>query len=133
VLSSFRSSVFHVTCSFVIFSPLNSLSSSSIINGNLMKGSHVVMSLNNNLDHDELTRTLTESFKILADEVQLLNDRNLILEHKLRFARDSVSRSFFLCIPVSHMMKNLALDLELLSAATTDKPHMYISELLRTN
>ena len=85
------------------------------------------MSLNNNLDHEELTRTLTENFKVLADEVQHLNDRNLILEHKLRFAQESVSLSFFY-LPVSHMMNNLALDLELLSAVTTDKKHMYISD-----
>jgi len=59
------------------------------------------MSLNNNLDHEELTRTLTENFKVLADEVQHLNDRNLILEHKLRFAQESVSLSFFY-LPVSY-------------------------------
>ncbi|KAH8602803.1 hypothetical protein B0O99DRAFT_587877 [Bisporella sp. PMI_857] len=47
------------------------------------------MSLNNDLNHEDLTNTLTENFKILADQVQLLNDRNTILEQKLRFANES--------------------------------------------
>ncbi|KAG0650885.1 hypothetical protein D0Z07_2588 [Hyphodiscus hymeniophilus] len=42
----------------------------------------------NDLDYDELTRTLTDNFNILADEVQLLSDRKTVLEHKLRFAHE---------------------------------------------
>jgi hypothetical protein len=41
-------------------------------------------------DFDQLTRTLTESFALLADEVQSLSDRKTILEHKLRFAHEQV-------------------------------------------
>ena len=40
--------------------------------------------------HD-LTQTLVESFNALADEVQNLNDRQTILEHKLRFAHEQVT------------------------------------------
>ncbi|KAK7748473.1 hypothetical protein SLS62_008513 [Diatrype stigma] len=36
----------------------------------------------------DLTLTLVESFNALADEVQNLNDRQTILEHKLRFAHE---------------------------------------------
>ncbi|KAE9381604.1 hypothetical protein N431DRAFT_425181 [Stipitochalara longipes BDJ] len=39
-------------------------------------------------DHEELTRILTESFTVLANEVQLLSDRNSILQHKLIFAHE---------------------------------------------
>jgi hypothetical protein len=49
----------------------------------------------NDFDYEELTRTLTENFNILADEVQLLSDRKTILEHKLRYAHESVSSAFF--------------------------------------
>ncbi|KAI2638138.1 hypothetical protein GGS21DRAFT_456896 [Xylaria nigripes] len=35
-----------------------------------------------------LTQTLVESFNTLADEVQLLSDRQTILEHKLRYAQE---------------------------------------------
>jgi hypothetical protein len=41
-------------------------------------------------DVDELMKTLTESFNLLADEVQLLSDRKTVLEHKLRFAHEQV-------------------------------------------
>ena len=41
-------------------------------------------------DFDQLTRTLTENFNLLADEVQLLSDRKTVLEHKLRFAHEQV-------------------------------------------
>jgi hypothetical protein len=44
------------------------------------------------LDHDELIKVLTDNFNILADEVQLLSDRKTILEHKLRFAHEQVSK-----------------------------------------
>ena len=37
-----------------------------------------------------LTQTLVESFNALADEVQNLSDRQTILEHKLRYAREQV-------------------------------------------
>lgn len=36
------------------------------------------------------TQTLVDSFNTLADEVQGLTDRNIILEHKLRFAHEQV-------------------------------------------
>lgn len=47
------------------------------------------------LDYEELTKTLTDNFNILADEVQLLSDRKTILEHKLRFAHEQVSSTVF--------------------------------------
>ncbi|KAI9743089.1 MAG: hypothetical protein M1818_003384 [Claussenomyces sp. TS43310] len=40
------------------------------------------------LDFDQLMKTLTDSFNVLADEVQLLSDKKTILEHKLSFARE---------------------------------------------
>jgi hypothetical protein len=49
----------------------------------------------NDVDHEDLIRTLTDNFNILADEVQLLSDRKTILEHKLRFAHEQV-RTIFL-------------------------------------
>lgn len=42
---------------------------------------------------DDLMKTLTDNFHILADEVQLLSDRKTILEHKLRFAHEQVYAS----------------------------------------
>jgi hypothetical protein len=53
----------------------------------------------NDFDYDELTKTLTDNFNILADEVQLLSDRKTILEHKLRFAHEQVCQDgiSFLC------------------------------------
>ncbi|KAG4434313.1 hypothetical protein IFR05_010191 [Cadophora sp. M221] len=42
----------------------------------------------NDIDYDELIKTLTDNFNVLADEVQLLSDRKQILEHKLRFAHE---------------------------------------------
>lgn len=47
------------------------------------------------LDYDELTKTLTENFNSLADEVQLLSDWKTILEHKLRFAHEQVGQEYF--------------------------------------
>jgi hypothetical protein len=68
------------------------------------------------LDHEDLIKTLTDNFNILADEVQLLSDRKIILEHKLRFAHEQVSATSFPAF-LEHrrfyMMRNLALDLEL--------------------
>ena len=46
----------------------------------------------NDFDYEDLTKNLTENFNILADEVQVFSDRNTILEHKLRFAAEKVSR-----------------------------------------
>ncbi len=43
----------------------------------------------------ELTQTLAESFNALANEVQNLIDRKTILEHKLRYAHEQVSKSGF--------------------------------------
>lgn len=48
------------------------------------------------LDFDALMKTLTDSFNVLADEVQILSDRKTILEHKLSFAREQV-RLFMAC------------------------------------
>lgn len=42
----------------------------------------------NDIDYEELIKSLTDNFGILADEVQLLSDRKQILEHKLRFAHE---------------------------------------------
>jgi len=58
------------------------------------------MPFNSDIDYEELTKTLTDNFNILADEVQLLSDRKTILEHKLRFAHEQcklplTSLSFF--------------------------------------
>lgn len=47
-------------------------------------------------DFDQLIRTLTENFNVLADEVQLLSDRKTVLEHKLRFAHEQVCISHFI-------------------------------------
>lgn len=49
----------------------------------------------NDVDYDELIKTLTDNFNVLADEVQLLSDRKQILEHKLRFAHEQVSTSLY--------------------------------------
>lgn len=43
------------------------------------------------VDSPQLIQTLIESFNALAEEVQNLVDRKTILEHKLRFAHESVS------------------------------------------
>ena len=40
--------------------------------------------------YDTLTSTLADSFNALADEVQTLLDRKIVLEHKLRFAHEQV-------------------------------------------
>ncbi|KAF4637031.1 hypothetical protein G7Y89_g1053 [Cudoniella acicularis] len=40
----------------------------------------------NDLDYEELTKELITNFNILADEVQLLSDRNTILQYKLQYA-----------------------------------------------
>lgn len=57
----------------------------------------------------DLTLTLVESFNALADEVQNLNDRQTILEHKLRFAHeqvsDTISKSFILdSVPTAYRL-----------------------------
>lgn len=44
------------------------------------------------MDHIQLSHTLAEAFNALADEVQHLADRKTVLEHKLRFAHEQVSR-----------------------------------------
>lgn len=69
-------------------------------------------------DYEELAKTLTENFNILADEVQLLSDRKTILEHKLRFAHEQVSSPSFVSLvvklpapPLRMMLEHLALDL----------------------
>lgn len=75
-------------------------------------------------DFDQLMKTLTENFNVLADEVQLLSDRKTVLEHKLRFAHEQVCTTHYLFyIPPQrrYVMNTLALDLESLLVATTDK------------
>ena len=52
-------------------------------------------------DFDQLTRTLTENFNLLADEVQLLSDRKTVLEHKLRFAHEQVCLNIYFIHPLS--------------------------------
>jgi hypothetical protein len=78
-------------------------------------------------DYEELTKTLTENFNILADEVQLLSDWKTILEHKLRFAHEQVrfaifsfSSSHALATP-PHMMKTFSSRSGAATAATNDK------------
>ena len=39
----------------------------------------------------DLTHSLADAFNSLADEAQDLNDRRIVLEHKLRFAHEQVS------------------------------------------
>lgn len=59
-------------------------------------------------DFDQLTRSLTENFNLLADDVQLLSDRKTVLEHKLRFAHEQVSSNLhFLYTPLI-MMRHLS-------------------------
>ena len=43
----------------------------------------------------ELTQSLADAFNTLADEAQGLNDRRIVLEHKLRFAHEQVSQARF--------------------------------------
>ena len=43
------------------------------------------------MSYHELTNSLGDAFNVLADEVQGLNDRRTVLEHKLRFAHEQVS------------------------------------------
>merc|ERR1712000_97162 len=38
----------------------------------------------------ELTQSLADAFNTLADEAQGLNDRRIVLEHKLRFAHEQL-------------------------------------------
>jgi hypothetical protein len=47
----------------------------------------------NDLDYEELTKELISNFNTLADAVQLLSDRNTILQHKLQYAHTEVSLS----------------------------------------
>jgi hypothetical protein len=81
---------------------------------------------NNDTDFDELMKTLTDNFSILADEVQLLSDRKTILEHKLRFAHEQVSCQNHLIssyIPLClYDALYIALDLELLSSDDRQLP-----------
>lgn len=70
----------------------------------------------------DLTQTLVQSFNLLANEVQNLNDRQVVLEHKLRYAHEQVRLHTILPNPESHrgiplqrstrMMNTLALDQE---------------------
>lgn len=53
------------------------------------RASHTVR-LINGMNDTRAAQTLAGSFNALADEVQLLIDRNTILEHKLRYAHEQV-------------------------------------------
>lgn len=49
----------------------------------------------------DLAHTLADAFNTLADEVQTLADRRTVLEHKLRFAHEQVSKprqTYLLCL-----------------------------------
>lgn len=46
------------------------------------------------MSHLELSHNLADAFNALADEAQGLNDRRIVLEHKLRFAHEQVSNFF---------------------------------------
>ena len=75
-----------------------------------------------------LARRLIASFSALADEMTVMMDRRSILEHKLRYAHEQVDDSP--AVPArGHrvamrqtlvMIPSLALDLELLGAASSD-------------
>jgi hypothetical protein len=49
------------------------------------------------VDSPQLVQTLIESFNALADEVQNLVDRKIILEHKLRWSHEQVSGYYSFC------------------------------------
>lgn len=49
------------------------------------------------VDSPQLVQTLIESFNALADEVQDLVDRKIVLEHKLRWSHEQVSAYNFFC------------------------------------
>ena len=64
----------------------------------------IIMSNVGETDFDQLTRTLTENFNLLADEVQLLSDRKTVLEHKLRFAHEQVCLQIYFVSAPLYMM-----------------------------
>lgn len=49
------------------------------------------------VDSPQLVQTLIESFNALADEVQHLVDRKIILEAKMRWSHEQASAQFFPC------------------------------------
>lgn len=53
------------------------------------------------MSHLDLTHSLADAFNALADEAQSLNDRRVVLEHKLRFAHEQVSRTLPLPLPLA--------------------------------
>lgn len=64
-------------------------------------------------DLDDLIKTLTENFNLLADEVQLLSDRKTVLEDKLRFTHEQVGAPAFQLwaigfLSASYMMKQIS-------------------------
>ena len=78
------------------------------------------------VEYEELTKSLTENFNILANEVQFLSDQKTFFEHKLRFAHEQVSSvvvSFLggqsLATPL-HMMRIFSSRSGAALAATTD-------------
>jgi hypothetical protein len=70
------------------------------------------------MSHLELSHNLADAFNALADEAQGLNDRRIVLEHKLRFAHEQVSNFFtWFCTtanpPTQHPLAPLPLCLAL--------------------
>lgn len=57
------------------------------------------------MSYHELTSSLGDAFNVLADEVQGLNDRRTVLEHKLRFAHEQVSYPFFFFQNISRSLE----------------------------
>jgi hypothetical protein len=79
------------------------------------------------LDYEELTKELIHNFNTLADAVQLLSDRNTILQHKLQYAHTEVSIFKHFLLPILSnfiMMRNFSSRSRAVNAATTDNNHV---------
>lgn len=66
------------------------------------------------MDSPDLVQRLVESFTALAAEVEVLQDRKTILEHKLRYAHEQVCLFVLSLVCTAHpptYMMNIALDL----------------------
>lgn len=66
------------------------------------------------VDSPQLIQTLIESFNALADEVQSLVDRKVVLEHKLNWAHEQVSGYIsvilcVLCVPFEPMQRPVSM------------------------
>ena len=80
----------------------------------------------NDLDYEELTKELINNFNTLADAVQLLSDRNTILQHKLQYAHTEVSLYYghIFVLPYFIMMRNFSSRSRATIVATTDNNHV---------